>query len=493
MMTMLEVSYAEKDLAKAAGARWNREASFWFAPANADLEKLEKWIITVLDVPFAQKDKAKAAGARWNADLKLWYAPAGADLAKLDAWLPGKDRTVSGPDLDTKHAVLDVPYKEKDLAKQAGARWNSKQLVWYAPQGANLEQLNKWIPTPARAQEILDAASKKRAELASSAKKGSDGPKQTSGLARALDVPFKEKDLAKAAGARWDGNLKVWVVPEGLDLAPFERWKRSESTLDLNQPTNSAPVDAQAPESTSNPHDLSAAALTASRLRESAAPDAPAVLESKTLQDLGIRPNTLNASMFRDRWFQADPEKILFPMTGLLSPTTPTADLKTPIEEIGPKHEVLPAENPDRSFWRSAVPADLRQVVVVERAIDALSYHQILPDEHTLFLSTGGGPLSPSQKTELAEGAILGLQPHHPGDTVRTNPDLVVIAAFSNSKIGAQLARELKEALPPGLKYERNGPTHNRRHWNDTLQLKERDTLGLDHVKNKSKGLRRSR
>ena len=61
---MLEVPYAEKDLAKAAGARWNRDAEFWFAPAAAELDKLEKWIVTVLDVPFAQKDLAKAAGVR---------------------------------------------------------------------------------------------------------------------------------------------------------------------------------------------------------------------------------------------------------------------------------------------------------------------------------------------------------------------------------------------------------------------------------------------
>src|SRR6266511_3653055 len=92
---VLEVPFAEKDLAKAAGARWNRDAEFWFAPADAELDKLEKWIVTVLDVPFTQKDLAKAAGARWNNDLKLWHAAPGADLAKLDKWLPGKDRTVS--------------------------------------------------------------------------------------------------------------------------------------------------------------------------------------------------------------------------------------------------------------------------------------------------------------------------------------------------------------------------------------------------------------
>jgi exodeoxyribonuclease VII large subunit len=39
-----------------------------------------------------------------------------------------------------------------------------------------------------------------------------------------LDVPFKEKDEAKALGARWDGAAKKWYVPEGKDLAAFAAW-----------------------------------------------------------------------------------------------------------------------------------------------------------------------------------------------------------------------------------------------------------------------------
>lgn len=39
-----------------------------------------------------------------------------------------------------------------------------------------------------------------------------------------LDVPFKEKDEAKALGARWDGGAKKWYVPDGKDLTPFNAW-----------------------------------------------------------------------------------------------------------------------------------------------------------------------------------------------------------------------------------------------------------------------------
>lgn len=39
-----------------------------------------------------------------------------------------------------------------------------------------------------------------------------------------LSVTFKDKDAAKALGARWDGELRQWFVPEGRELAPFAVW-----------------------------------------------------------------------------------------------------------------------------------------------------------------------------------------------------------------------------------------------------------------------------
>lgn len=39
-----------------------------------------------------------------------------------------------------------------------------------------------------------------------------------------LSVDFKEKDAAKALGARWDGAARQWYVPEGRELEPFARW-----------------------------------------------------------------------------------------------------------------------------------------------------------------------------------------------------------------------------------------------------------------------------
>ncbi|MGY6274187.1 DUF5710 domain-containing protein [Methylomonas sp. MgM2] len=40
-----------------------------------------------------------------------------------------------------------------------------------------------------------------------------------------LNVPYAEKDAAKARGARWDPTNKKWYVPAGKNTAPFEQWR----------------------------------------------------------------------------------------------------------------------------------------------------------------------------------------------------------------------------------------------------------------------------
>ena len=39
-----------------------------------------------------------------------------------------------------------------------------------------------------------------------------------------LNVPFEDKNAAKAAGAYFDGNKKMWYVPKGKDLSAFRQW-----------------------------------------------------------------------------------------------------------------------------------------------------------------------------------------------------------------------------------------------------------------------------
>lgn len=40
-----------------------------------------------------------------------------------------------------------------------------------------------------------------------------------------LNVPFAQKDEAKALGARWDAVQKKWFVPSDKDITLFARWQ----------------------------------------------------------------------------------------------------------------------------------------------------------------------------------------------------------------------------------------------------------------------------
>jgi hypothetical protein len=41
---------------------------------------------TYLTVPYAQKDDAKALGAKWDPAHKKWYVPTGLDVTLFSAW-----------------------------------------------------------------------------------------------------------------------------------------------------------------------------------------------------------------------------------------------------------------------------------------------------------------------------------------------------------------------------------------------------------------------
>lgn len=42
-----------------------------------------------------------------------------------------------------------------------------------------------------------------------------------------LNVPYEEKEEAKALGARWDLARKTWYIPSGEDAMKFARWDRT--------------------------------------------------------------------------------------------------------------------------------------------------------------------------------------------------------------------------------------------------------------------------
>lgn len=48
-----------------------------------------------------------------------------------------------------------------------------------------------------------------------------------------LKVPFADKDAVKQLGAKWDGDMKSWYIPDGTDESAFSNWETH--TPDPNQ------------------------------------------------------------------------------------------------------------------------------------------------------------------------------------------------------------------------------------------------------------------
>lgn len=51
----------------------------------------------ILEVPFLEKDEAKNLGAWWDPQIKKWFVPAGIDVAAFRKWLPADKKQTAAP------------------------------------------------------------------------------------------------------------------------------------------------------------------------------------------------------------------------------------------------------------------------------------------------------------------------------------------------------------------------------------------------------------
>lgn len=101
------------------------------APKKSDIS-------TYLSVPFEDREKVKMLGARWDMKNKAWYVPKNTDLKPFMQWISGKAIT------SIKKIWLDVPFENKDMAKEAGARWDKDKKKWYCMSNQDMKVLGKW-------------------------------------------------------------------------------------------------------------------------------------------------------------------------------------------------------------------------------------------------------------------------------------------------------------------------------------------------------------
>lgn len=169
------------------------------------------------DVPYEQRQEAKALGCKWDKDNKKWFISE-ATPERIEAMDKAGFKTVEveqknlesvqknenlksvqkNENTDSKQKILlSVPFEEKDLAKELGAKFDRETKCWYVPEGMDLKPFERWKPTVQHEKTWIKA-------------------------------PYEMHEQIKELGARYDGNAKCWFVPENVDLKPFEELKLNQ-------------------------------------------------------------------------------------------------------------------------------------------------------------------------------------------------------------------------------------------------------------------------
>ena len=213
---------------------------------------------TYLDVPFAEKDEAKAFGARWDRGEQAWYIPPGVEAAPFVKWEPGASRALPAPS-DSLPATqasserqtprqgrvyLAVPFGEHAVAKAAGAKWDKAAKSWYAGPKADLTKLQRWSADNAVLQQA--PAQTPHAEFADALRSlgcvvEGDHPIMDGTKHRIPTVGDKRSERSGFYVGHLDGHPAGYIKNNrsGLDM----NWKAKGYTLD---PAQKAQMQAEA-------------------------------------------------------------------------------------------------------------------------------------------------------------------------------------------------------------------------------------------------------
>ncbi len=108
-----------------------------------------------INVPRAEKDQAKALGAKWDRGSVSWYIPKGVPPDPLLAQWPAHTPSPPVPEqgVAPERFYLAVPFAEKEEAKALGAQWSTPEKSWYIE--GNPDPVARWLPQRNAPQDRL--------------------------------------------------------------------------------------------------------------------------------------------------------------------------------------------------------------------------------------------------------------------------------------------------------------------------------------------------
>jgi putative DNA primase/helicase len=89
-----------------------------------------------LDVPYTQKDEARAAGAKFDKETKVWYVTNPIAFSKTRQWADPfntAEENAVCPPMEIERHWLDVPYEQAKAARRRGYEFDKAAGCWYDP------------------------------------------------------------------------------------------------------------------------------------------------------------------------------------------------------------------------------------------------------------------------------------------------------------------------------------------------------------------------
>lgn len=167
------------------------------------------------DPSSTDEDISAAKEARKATEATAMLAESETQRRNAERERDDRDRQQAAQQQKTERTYINVPYREKNEAKELGARWDRQQQSWYVPGNLDAGPFAKWV------QGAATAATEGRQE---EQKEQQQGEAQSTQQRTYLAVPYGERGAAKAAGAMWDKAAKSWYAGPKADMERLQRW-----------------------------------------------------------------------------------------------------------------------------------------------------------------------------------------------------------------------------------------------------------------------------
>lgn len=179
--------------------------------AAADAEKIQDYVLGLEQKHIQEQTSAQSQVVETielMAELRALHLTANAGYSPLESW-ENLSKTAEEYGLAARITEERVRRDPNSTAEDISAAKEARQDAEMVAMTSDEDLQRRMAEFDRQQQQAMPAAAQEQR------------PEKTY-----INVPFKQKDEAKAIGAKWDRQEQSWYVPAGVDAAPFAKWAK---------------------------------------------------------------------------------------------------------------------------------------------------------------------------------------------------------------------------------------------------------------------------